>query len=372
MKKKVAIVQDNLLEFGGSEKVLEALIKLYPDADLFTFFINRANPQIDQKFGKYDWRCSPLQSLPWLANLQQYFSLLKPLAWRYFARLDLQAYDLIFTSSHSYNSKLVKKRPDALHICYLHTPPRFLYGYAHELSMFTRIGIWRAFLSWLRQIDQQAGKQPDVIIVNSREVQQRVKKIYKRPALVVPPPVELLFSSYPVLKKTRKEPKYFVAHSRLVKQKGIKLIVDACTQLGLPLRVIGDGYLRKELEKEAGPSVTFLGFVPEKKLGRVYRSAIALLYAAEDEDFGIVPVEAQSAGVPVLAYKSGGVVETVKEGETGYFFEERTVESLMKVIQKLQKRPLKMIDCFRQAQKFRPELFAQNIQRLATHRSVQS
>ena len=372
MKKKIAIIQDNLLDFGGSEKVLEALIKLYPEADLFTFFINRANPQIKQKFGKYPWRCSPLQNLPWLANLRQYFSLLKPLAWWYFARLDLQAYDLIFTSSHSYNSKLVKKRPNAQHICYLHTPPRFLYGYAHELSTLTRLGIWSSFLSWLRKIDQKAGRQPDLMIVNSREVQQRVERIYKRPALVVTPPVRPLFSSFPALKRARKEPKYFVAHSRLVKQKGVRLIVDVCTQLGLPLQVIGDGYLKRELEKQAGPSVTFLGFVPDEKLDRVYRSAIALLYAAEDEDFGIVPIEAQSAGVPVLAYRSGGVVETVKEGETGSFFEERTAGSVKKAIQKLQKRPLKMIDCFEQAQKFRPELFAQNIQRLATHQSVQS
>ena len=160
-------------------------------------------------------------------------------------------------------------------------------------------------------------------------------------------------------KKSQK--KYFIVHSRLVKQKNVQLLIETCTRYALPLKVIGEGYLRPSLEKAAGPTVEFLGFVPDRVLVKLYQSAIALLYAAQDEDFGIVPIEAQSAGVPVIAYKSGAVKETVIEGVTGYFFDRLTGVSVLAAIKKLEKRPLRPMDSRRHAKQFSKERFRKQI-----------
>ena len=250
---------------------------------------------------------------------------------------------------------MVKVQKGAKHLCYLYTPPRFLYGFAHELERFTRLPIGNHLLSIFKQIDQKAAQNPDQIIVSSKEVQSRVMRIYGRKSLVVSPPVSQLST------KITQQKEYYVAHSRLVKQKNIELIVAACTRYNLPLKVVGDGYLRNELERNAGKSVQFLGFVPDQKLARVYRSARALIYAADDEDFGIVPVEAQSAGVPVIAYRSGGVTETIVNGVTGYFFNELTIESMMKAVRKLERAPLSSLECRMQAKKFDHTRFMKHI-----------
>lgn len=361
MSKRIAIVHDNLLEFGGSERVVLEMIRVYPTADLFTFFFNHRNPQIQQQFGKQVWKTSFVQRLPLLSKLGRYFSLLKPLAWWHFAHLDLSDYELVISSSHSYNSKLVKTGTHTTQLCYLHTPPKFLYGYAHELKHLTKHGLWARVLTTLRAHDLRAARLPDHFLVNSREVQRRVKQLYHRESTVLHPPVKLLTPNL-----SSQSGKYFVAHSRLVKQKNIQLIIEACTRYNLPLKIIGEGYLRPQLEQLAGETVEFLGFVPDEKLARVYRSAKALLYAAEDEDFGIVPVEAQSAGVPVLAYRSGGVLESVIEGETGYFFDELTVASVMKAVRKLERLPLMRKKCVANAQQFSDKRFRSELKKVVT------
>jgi len=361
MKKKVAIVHDNLLEYGGSERLLEELIQLYPGAKHFTFYVNHHDHNIENTFGKLKWSTSWVQQLPFIYLLRQYFSFLKPLAWWYFSQLDLSGYQLVITSSHSYNSKLVKTDQDALHICYLHAPPRFLYGYAHELSRITKSKIWKVFFDKLRQIDVAAAQNPDVLIVNSQENQRRAKKLYKRSAEVIYPPVPQLEQQS---KQTQKS--YYVAHSRLVKQKNIELIVEVCSRYNLPLKVIGDGYLREKLQKSAGESIEFLGFVPDQKLGKVYGSAKALLYAAEDEDFGIVPVEAQSAGVPVIAFDSGGVTETVIDGVTGYFFDQLKPLAMIKAIRRLELHPVSSMDCVKYAARFKADIFRSKIRMISS------
>ncbi len=361
--KKVAIVHDNLLEYGGSERVLEHLIAAYPEADLYTFFINKKNQQVTERFGHLPWRTALIQHIPVVTNLRQYFSLLKPLAWWHFSHLDLTNYEVVFSSSHSYNCKAVRTGDQTTHFSYVYTPPRFLYGYSHELSHLTRLPLAQWFLKVMQQKDREAAQRPQHLFVSSSEVQQRVHKHYGRDSVILNPPVPALQHSTFSTHTSMHTKTYYVAHSRLVRQKGIELVVQTCAKYHLPLVVIGEGYLRSELEKLSGPQTKLLGFVPDENLGSIYEHAIGLLYAAEDEDFGIVPVEAQSCGVPVIAYKSGGVQETVVEGETGYFFDTLTVQGLYKAIQKLKKHPLKSKDCIRQAARFQPKYFKKRLQK---------
>ncbi len=360
MKRKVAIVHDNLLEYGGSERVVEALIKIFPHADLYTFFFNTKNEQLSKQFDAHRWHGSFIQPFQWLSFLKQYFSVLKPLAWWHFHHLDLRDYDLVISSTHSYNAKAVKVDKEAVHLSYIHTPPRFLYGYRHELAHLTKLPFLGWFFAYLKRVDFRAAQRPTHLVANSQEVQQRVQKIYRRTAAIVYPPVSV--KQVTTKNTAMKHKQYYVAHSRLVKQKGLDLIVRTCTQYELPLKVVGTGYLHSLLQQSAGKTVEFLGFVDDQKLPKLYQSAIALLYAAEEEDFGIVPLEAQMLGVPVIAYRSGGVLETIKEGKTGYYFKDKTPAALYAAVRKLERQPLQPSACVTFAKGFRPEVFARRIE----------
>ena len=361
---KIAIVHDVLTEYGGSERVLESLIALYPSHDYYTFFFNTADAQLQQKFQSLAWQTSFLQRGQFLAKLRQYFSIFKPLAWWYFARLNLSSYDLVISSTHSFNAKAVRTRPTAQHVSYIHTPPRFLYGLAHELNHLTQNLFVQLLLRPLRWLDQSFAQRPTTLVVNSAEVQRRVLMYYQRQSTIIYPPVTV-----PEIKQSRKVKKYFVIHSRLVKQKNIEFLILAANQLKLPVKVIGDGYLRAHLQQIAGSTIEFLGFITDHDIHKVYQSAHALLYAAEGEDFGIVPVEAQALGVPVVAYRSGGVRETVRQGVTGYFFDTLTVTALSAALHMLQTKPIAQSACIRQARQFRPERFASQLRRVIKART---
>lgn len=354
--RRVAIVHDNLFEYGGSERVVEELLNIYPEAECYTFFFNQSHTEIYRRFHTHQWKTSWLQHIPYLEKLGKYFSILKPVAWWYFSHLDLRNYDLVISSSHSYNAKAVNTDASAVHISYIHTPPRFLYGHSHELSHITKLGVLDNFFRRLRQWDVALAQRPTLMVANSIEVQRRIRRYYGRSSVVVHPPVQMLQQA-----PRSRHDGYYVLHSRLVKQKGLEFLVNAVTELKLPVKVIGDGYLRAFLEQAAGPQVEFLGFVPDEKLAKIYGGAKALLYAAEEEDFGIVPVEAQSFGVPVIALRSGGVQETVIHGKTGYFFEKKTVAALRRAVRQLEEHPIRSRSCMLHAQQFRPELFARSM-----------
>lgn len=355
MRQRIALVHDNLLEFGGSERILAELLRLYPYADCYTFFFNVHNAEVNALFGQKKWHTSWVQHLPRVEQLAQFFAVLKPFAWWYFSRLDLSHYDVVISTSHSYNSKCVRVQKPAVHISYMQTPPRFLYGLKHEMERYTNFLLLSPLWNLMRKIDWNAAQRPDLLLVNSQVVQRRVKHLYGRDSVVLHPPVRKV----PV--RGKRSASYYVAHSRLVRQKHIELIVKTCSRAHLPLKVIGDGYMREELEKNAGESVEFLGFIPDTKVAEVYRHAKALLYASEDEDFGIVPVEAQSAGVPVLAFRSGGVLETVRDGITGYFYSRLTERSLMKAISLLEQHPLSARACQMNAERFLQKEFARQL-----------
>lgn len=357
---KVAIVHDLLLAYGGAERVLEAILALYPTADTYTFFFDRSQPYLQQRFGHRRWQTADRGRWPVLARLGAYFSLCKPWAVWHFSRLDLRHYDVVITSCHSYGAKAVRTATGATHLCYLYTPPRFLYGYDHEMWRWTSQLWLQPLLAAWRWWDRRLSQRPTVLVTSSREVQQRIAAEYHRDAAVIAPPVQVV--------GRRRSPaapgRYFVIHSRLVRQKGVEFLVTVASQQQWPVKVIGDGYLLPRLRQLAGPTIEFCGFVTEAELARIYRGARALLYAACDEDFGIVPLEAQGYGVPVIAYRSGAIGETVQEGVTGYLYPELTAAALIATVNKLDRQPLSPLACQLQARRFSRQRFQRQLRKL--------
>jgi len=360
---KVAIIHDELLEYGGSERVLEELLNIFPSADFYTLYFNKRDPTVYSTFNKAHPKTSFLQHIPGLYKLRQYFSVVKLVSWLYFYLLNLSKYDLVITSSHSFNSKIVRKARDAYHLCYLYSPPKYLYKETNEIAWIKRFPfnfLFFPLFALLRFTDKKASGHPDVIVAISQEVKKRVASYYGRDAIVINPPVRLPKK----IKRRKGKGNYYLFLSRLVRQKGIELAVIAATKYRLPLVVVGDGHLNDRLEKMAGQTVTFLGRVEDSEMPRVYSKAKALIYCAIDEDFGLVPVEAMAYGVPVVAYKSGGVKETVIDGKTGVLFSDYSEKGLYKAIKRLEKLFIDPGRCSRQANKFSKEKFRKGILQL--------
>lgn len=358
---KVAIVHDVLLEYGGSERVVEELLGIFPNADFYTLYFNKSNGAIFEAFNKVKPKTSFFQNIPFLHKLGKYFSIMKIFSWLYFYQLDLSSYELVISSSHSYNSKIVRTPKGSIHICYLHTPPKYLYKEESELAWVKKFpfnGFFYPLFVILRFIDKKAGKHPDIIVVNSEEVKRRVEKYYERKSFVIYPPVSI------PKRLERKGHGYYLVVSRLVRQKGLELAVKTCTKHNLTLVVVGEGHMRPLLEKIAGPTVSFLGWVPDEDLSKVYRAAKALIYCAIDEDFGIVPVQAMGYGVPVIAYKSGGVKETVINRKTGIFFKQYSQKSLYEAIKNFEVAKFNPTIIGQQAEKFSDRRFKEAFKRI--------
>lgn len=316
---RVALVHDYLNQYGGAERVLEALHELFPDAPVYTSIYDPAS--MPDFYGSWDIRTSWMQRLPgWHRHFRKYF-LLYPSA---FESFDLNAYDLILSSSSAY-AKGIIPRPGALHVCYCHTPMRFGWRTGSYLERESIGGntsqMLSLLLTYLRTWDVVSSQRVDTFIANSREVAGRIERYYRRAAEVIPPPVDL--SPY-----TPTAPEdFYLTGGRFVPYKRIDLVVEAFTKLKLPLVVFGSGRDKAELEAIAGPNVRFVGRVSDAELQDLYRRCRAYITAG-DEDAGIQPVEAMAAGRPVIAYAAGGVRETVIDGLTGCFFHEQTAAAL--------------------------------------------
>ncbi len=333
--KKIALVHDYLAEYGGAERVLEALHELFPEAPVFVAFVDKKKLGVAwEKFATWDIRETWMARLPWITKLHSPYRVFAPKA---FGDLDLSEYDIVISSSNAYFAKAVRV-PHGKHFCYCHTPPRALYGYVtgsnwkkHSLTR------WAGELinHFLRLTDFEVSRdRVDHFIANSEETARRIAKFYRRDAVVIYPPVavptELIKAP---LKKAgatavNDSAPYFLYVNRLAFAKHPELAVAAATKLGLPLKVAGVGPSLPHLREIAGPTVTFLGFVPDAELPALYQGATALLYPVEDEDFGIVPVEALGFGVPVIAHNSGGPKETVQHGKTGVLFDELSEDGM--------------------------------------------
>ncbi|HEX6542242.1 MAG TPA: glycosyltransferase [Ktedonobacterales bacterium] len=317
---RVALVHDYLNQMGGAERVLLALHTLFPDAPIYTTIYDP--PRMDPAFRAMDIRTSFMQRLPFVKRHHQPFLPLYPFA---IEHMDLREYDLVISDSSAF-AKGVVTRSDALHICYCHTPMRWAWNFEDYVER-ERIGRFpRAALAplivWLRQWDYTTAARVDEFIANSANVAARIARYYRREATILPPPVET--SRYTVA-STRGQ--YFLVVSRLIPYKRIDLAVKAFTMLGLPLRIIGTGRDEAALRRLAGPSVQFLGWLPDEEVRAQMAGCRALIFPGE-EDFGLVPVEAQACGRPVIAYGAGGALASMVEGATGLFFHEQTPEAL--------------------------------------------
>ena len=326
--RRIALVHDWLTGMRGGEIVLEELCRMFPSADIFT--LNHHRGKLSDEIEKHRIFESPIPRLPCGRKLFRAYLPLFPWAIESF---DLNDYDLVISSSHCV-AKGVIPAPDALHVSYIHTPMRYVWDirtqYLGKQRMkFFKRGVAGFAAHYLRSWDVESSTRVDKFVANSRWVSARIRKYYRRDSTVIYPPVK-------IEKFTPGEGGggYFLTVSAFVPYKRVDLAIEACNKLGKKLIVVGAGPELKRLKRIAGKNIQFIGGVKHDHLSSLYREAEAIIYPAL-EDFGIVPVEAQACGRPVIAYGRGGVLETVvDEGKrrTGMFFPEQTVQSLVETL----------------------------------------
>lgn len=318
---RVALVHDYLIQDGGAERVLLTFHEMFPRAPIFTLF--HFPGRMHKGFAHADIRPTSLNRLPFAKSKYQWYL---PLMAEAVERIDLSGYDLVLSSCSSF-AKGVIADPNSLHICYLHTPTRFLWqeriGYVEGLPQpgFVKRFIPR-YLHTLRTWDRIAADRPDIIVTNSRISKSRIKRFYQRNSEVLEPPVEI--ERIPL---STKPGSYWLTGGRLVPYKRFDLVVRAFAKLNLPLKIFGDGPEMKKLKKMAGTKTEFLGHIPEHTKIELFQNAIAFLHP-QLEDFGITAVEAMAAGRPIIAFGKGGAAETVLDGVTGQFFEVQCWEDI--------------------------------------------
>lgn len=319
---KIALVHDYLTQPGGAERVFELLCKHYPDADIFTSVYD---PKQTIDLGERQVNTTILQKIPGAAK---YFRLMAPFYFSAFRALDLQDYDLIITSTTSF-AKAVRKRPGALHICFCHNVTRFLWDsktYIREYAAFRRFyPLLKPIFKWMQNYDLKYSQEPDYYIANSSTVARRIKQFYGKKE------EEVKVINYPIddskfVFSEEKEDFYF-ASARMISYKRFDVIIEAFNWLGWPLLISGNGPERSRLEASALKNIKFLGHVSDQERCRLMSKARGVIVAAL-EDYGLVPVEANASGTPVIAYGAGGVLDTQIPGKTGVFFKRQTPEAI--------------------------------------------
>ncbi len=379
---KIALVHDYLREYGGAERVVEALHEMWPDAPLYTSFVDwKSLGSQAYRFKGWDIRPSWVQG-NWL--VKKFHSPLRFLAPKIWESFDLSGYDLVISSSGWFMCRGVRtKRAEvvpiksglpahngALHICYIHHPPRNLYGYAtgSDLQKYWPVRLYAAIVNFfLRHYDFETAQRVDFFIANSQETARRVQKFYRRDSTVIYPPVEVGDSSKGIVVKGKKT--YFLSVGRLTYAKRVDLAIAACNKLKLPLKIVGTGKEEAYLHSIAGPTIEFVGAVTDEELSGLYSGAKALLFCALDEDFGMVPVEAMAHGAPFIGLGQGGVLETVVDGKTGILYKESTPESLIQAMKYFDvsiDRSIMEKACIAQAKKFSKERFKKELTAFVT------
>ncbi len=362
---KIALVHDYIGEFGGAERVLSALSDMWPDAPIYTAFTRPGDAW--ERFKDKDVRVSWAHHIPFFATkLHSPLRFLAPMIWNSF---DFSGYDIVFGSSSWYVTKGFRNKGSAIEICYCHTPPRWLYGYPTSVE-WQRYGIVRWYAKivgfFMRQYDWKAASRVDYFIANSHNTASRINKFYRRNSTVIYPPVRISPMT------TEKRGDYYLVISRIVGGKGLDLAIGAAKKTGIHLKIAGapSGYATElqKLTESAGNTVEFLGYVSDERLAHLYAGARAFLALASNEDFGITPVEAMAAGTPVIAYRGGGYTESVIEGKTGVFFNEPTVDSLVRAMNKFETIRFSHDACRAQAEMFSVDRFQKEIRQfISTH-----
>jgi glycosyltransferase involved in cell wall biosynthesis len=362
---KIAIVHDWLTGMRGGEKVLEVLCELFPDATLFTLRYNKdsVSPTIE----RMKIKTSIIQRLPKSDSRYQYYLPLMPFAIEIF---DLSEYDLIISSSHAV-AKGVKVRKDALHICYCHTPMRYIWDqyenyFGKDKSGFLSRTAMRFFRKCLQRWDVESSGRVNYFIANSKNVQERIKRIYNRDSDVIYPPVEA--SRF---KASITHNGYFLIVSALVPYKRIDIAVEAFNELGEKLIIVGIGSEAEKLKRIAKNNIEFHGWASNEKIAEYYSGCRALIFPGE-EDFGIVPLEAMASGKPVIAFAKGGALETVVENQTGMFFKGQTKESLVDAVKRFESKKFTAEEIHKHALKFDREIFRDKLKEYFSKKFVNS
>lgn len=348
---KVALVYDRVNKIGGAERILTELHKLYPDAPLYTLVYNRQRAAWADTIHVVT---SFLQNIPWARRYHEFFPVLPIFA---FEQFDFSAFDIVISVTAS-EAKGIITSPHQLHISYILTPTRYLWS--HYEDYFTNKWLRTLalpFISFLRSWDQIAANRPDVIVAISETCLKRIEKYYRRKAKVIYPPVDT--QKYRRLNSKLRliEAHYFLIVSRLVPYKKIDIAIEACNQLNLSLKIVGEGLDKHRLKKMAGPTIEFVSNLTDEQLIAYYQNCRCFLIPQE-EDFGIAMVEALSAGKPVVAYRKGGATEVITEGITGEFFYPQTKEALVTTLEKFVKNTYSQALCQEIASNFSHERFA--------------
>jgi glycosyltransferase involved in cell wall biosynthesis len=320
---RTAIVHDWLTGMRGGEKVLEAICELYPDATLYTLV--RVPGTVSATIERHQIRTSPVQWLPRAGALYRQYLPLYPAVVEWF---DLDRYDLVISSSHC-AVKSVVTRGTATHICYCHSPMRYAWDQFQAYFGPDQVGtvksrLFRPVMAAMARWDRATATRPNRFLANSQYVAGRIRRYYNRGSTVVYPPVDTSYYR-PATQQTVSEPRFLVV-SALVPYKRVELAVQACRQAGVPLTVVGRGPEQERLQRLGGGQVEFRGWLSDEDVRDCYRQATAVLLPGV-EDFGIVPVEAQACGTPVVALNAGGARETVVDGVTGALVGEPTAEA---------------------------------------------
>jgi len=345
---KVALVYDRVNKIGGAERVLEALHEIFPDAPLYTAVYNPKTAPWAEKFNVIP---SFLNKFPFAKRSHEVYPWLTPLA---FESFDFSEFEVVISVT-SEAAKGIITKPKTLHICYCLTPTRYLWsGYEDYFKNEVFRFFTKPVVSYLRRWDKIAAQRPDVFVAISKNVQQRIKKYYGRDSEVIYPPVDI--DKFPISNSQFPIGEYFLIVSRLVPYKKVDIAIQAFNKLGLPLKVVGTGREMGRLKRMAKKNIEFLGQLTDFQLLSYYQRCQAVVFPQE-EDFGLVPLEAQACGKPVIAYRAGGALETVIERKTGEFFDKQTPENLEEIVKKFKPEKYKPEDCRQNALKFDIKIF---------------
>ncbi len=347
---KVALTYDRVNKWGGAERVLLAFHKVFPNAHLYTSVYNEGRASWAKVF---NIETSFLQRFPYASTSHELYATLMPLA---FESFNFDGYDLVISIT-SESAKGIITKPKALHICYCLTPTRYLWsGYEDyfknpALRLFAKPAV-----SYLRYWDKVAAQRPDKYIAISSEVKKRIKKYYNKDSEIIYPPLMIKTQA------SESQEGYFLVVSRLTNfYTRVDIVIEACNELKLPLKIIGTGIDENSLKRMAGPTVEFLGNLTDDKLSFYYKNCRALIFPAR-EDFGLAMVEAQAFGKPVIAFRNGGALEIVKDGVTGEFFNQQTPEALKAVLKRIGNKRYNTKLCRENSERFSFESFKRNFE----------
>ncbi len=356
---KIALVYDRVNKIGGAERVLQALHEIWPEAPLYTAVYW---PQGASWAANFKVIPSFLNKWPMAKKHHEIYPWLTPLA---FESFDFSDFDVVISVT-SAEAKGILTKPQTLHFCYCLTPTRYLWsGYQEYFKNNLFRFFSRPLVNYLRGWDKVAAQRPDFYVAISQEVKKRIKKYYGRDSEVIYPPVDM--NKFPISKDKPYNSDFFLVVSRLVVYKKVDIVVQAFNQLGWPLKIIGVGNEMRRLKQMAKSNIEFLGQLTDEELLSYYQNCRALIFP-QVEDFGLVPLEAQACGKPVIAFRGGGALETVLEGKTGTFFYPQTAQALIKKLKEFKIDNYQPETCRKNAQRFDKEIFKKKFKQLVEER----